>query len=481
VIAVSNEYQELVKSNIRPKCEPIIRVFGTDEDGQSVEIFWGAGDIKDLSFKRGIDPIGRELPYMELTWTEIYTGVFDAENYPEKYNNVVKYMSVELSFVQNLGFYNNWSILFNTSKTWGEIFERPTTWQELKSEIPQEIITMPRMFLSATPTVKGKTITWTARDFLFFCDRPIKKATAENVEIPFFNPFVPEYGDYITARSAELIATSDKTWVNFQALQEAREEHLTDRIFVDSTYSNFFLNYLKLKNYFPYFEKDGSVTAYNLDGISQTKEVFINRQIMYSLPQLTKEQNVSNYIFSFVSIKLNESQNYEVEYYDKYEDIYSFKFNGFGEAQEKFNPNASNLDNAPNALEAVAVGVEKIIVTPLSFVEEEDTVSLNSSGIGFKEKNPINPYSYSQSQEDINYRMDFFKKFFNQERYIISCETLPILMIEPCDVVYSDRCLSDLAVEEGAHRQSIITEIDISYNGALRQKIVMHECPVGHG
>ena len=132
MLQVSDAYEELVKSNIRPKCEPIIKISGTDNEGKEIELIWKAKNIKDLNYKRSIDPIGRELPYMELTWTEIYTGNLNAENYPEKYNNVAKYMAVELTFMQDLGFYNTWKTLNNSKKKWSDLFNGGVTWKELK-------------------------------------------------------------------------------------------------------------------------------------------------------------------------------------------------------------------------------------------------------------------------------------------------------------------------------------------------------------
>ena len=97
MMPVSDAYKELVKSNIRPKCEPIIKVSGLDDSGNEVELVWQAKNIKDMTFKRGIDPVGRELPYLELTWTEIYTGKFNETNYPEKDNSTCIYLPIYLS------------------------------------------------------------------------------------------------------------------------------------------------------------------------------------------------------------------------------------------------------------------------------------------------------------------------------------------------------------------------------------------------
>ena len=99
---------------------------------------------------------------MELIWTEIFIGKLNAQNYPEKYNNIASYMKVELSFAQDLGFYNTWQSLRNNGTTWKDLFSQNVTWKQLKKTVPQETVKMPTMFLSAKPTIKGQTITWVA-------------------------------------------------------------------------------------------------------------------------------------------------------------------------------------------------------------------------------------------------------------------------------------------------------------------------------
>lgn len=478
MLQVSDAYKELVKSNIRPKCEPIIKVSGIDNEGNDIELIWQAKNIKDLKYKRAIDPVGRELPYMELTWTEIYTGKFDAENYPEKYNNVVKYMQVELLFVQDLAFHNTWKTIFDAGTQWGDFFWKNAKWKDVKNKVLQETIKFPTMFLTARPTINGKTITWNARDFLCFCDKTIKDATAGITEIPFFNALRPMGDGYTSARYNTLFSASNQTWRNFSRMQEVRGETLNKRIFVDTVFSDFFLNYLKLKNYVIYFDENGSVNCKNIDSITQFGDVNIDRKIMYSLPKLTKEQGVCNYLFVYTDVNLMESQNYEVEYSYKYDDIdtYVFEFNGFGEVQSQFNPNISVFNDA-NGLMAYSDSPEKLVVTPFSFTQREDIKFIKDIGADFNEINKINPFKYSQSGEYIDKKAVFLDKFFNENNYIIKCETLPMLMLEPLDVVYIDRGMS----QEEQKKQSIVVDIEISYNGALRQKITAHECDVGFG
>ena len=72
MISVSQKFLELMQSNIRPKIEPTITVKGQDSEGNQVVLTWKPSNIQDMKYKRGIDPVGRTLPYMELTWTERY-------------------------------------------------------------------------------------------------------------------------------------------------------------------------------------------------------------------------------------------------------------------------------------------------------------------------------------------------------------------------------------------------------------------------
>ena len=91
---VTDEYKRVISKNVRPKCEPRIEVTGKDANGNDVTLTWSANNIKDLNFRWGIDPVGRTLPFLEATWSEIYTGKLNAQNYPEKYANITTNMTV---------------------------------------------------------------------------------------------------------------------------------------------------------------------------------------------------------------------------------------------------------------------------------------------------------------------------------------------------------------------------------------------------
>ena len=191
-MSFSDKFLEIMNSNIRPKCEPKITVIGTDKNGNTQTITWNAKDIKSLTYHRSVDPTGRELPTMELQWTELYYGKYNADNFPLKYNNIGKYMAVNLEFHQYLGLFQTWKTL--KSLTWKQV--KSLTWKQVKNEVGYENIKMPTMFLAATPEISGHTIKWTARDALSFLTAQEVKGFGEKAggapvtEIPYYNPIV---------------------------------------------------------------------------------------------------------------------------------------------------------------------------------------------------------------------------------------------------------------------------------------------------
>ena len=168
MIEVSEKYKQLMNSNVRPKCEPVIKILNDDN---TVAFEWRGKNIKSLTFKRGIDPISRELPYMELTWTELYRGKLNEQGFVDKYKGVSALMEVELSFEQLLGFFNTWQDVLNTYGTWQGVKDSGKTWGEIFKDRSVEEIKMPKMYLSAQPTLKMDR----KRYFIFFEPTTIKR------------------------------------------------------------------------------------------------------------------------------------------------------------------------------------------------------------------------------------------------------------------------------------------------------------------
>ena len=432
MIQVSDAYKELVKSNIRPKCEPIIKISGIDNDGKGIELIWKAKNIKDLTYKRGIDPVGRELPYMELTWTEIYTGKLNAESYPEKYNNVTKYMAVELTFMQDLGFYNTWKTVYNSEKKWSDLFNSDVTWNELKKNASVELIKFPRLFLDARPTIKGTTITWKAKDVMYFLDLEMSGAMFPSFmkppELPFFealeNAMHPAFQYY--SNNSNIYDCLLTTAENLISISEATGYKLTGDICYEMPLNNLMLNYANLKNVYWNFLEDGSL---NLRRYLIGENGYFKRKTMYSLPEISRCSNISVYSF----------KNYT---HDNLTDLFPTK--------DDMKANNNNLTS-------------------------------NLIGEIFSEDNPINPYG-ENSTEAVQ-RFTWLKKYFNSDAITMKFEILPNLAVEPGDCIFTDTNLYEMldGEEKEVIKQIAVVSIEIFYNGSIREKIMGHSYEAGLG
>ena len=256
-MSYSDKFIEIMNSNIRPKCEPKITVTGTAADGTTKTVVWNAKDIKSFNYKRTIDVVGRSLPTMELQWTEVYYGKFNAQNFPIKYTNVVKYMAVTLEFKQYLGFYQTWKTL--KALTWKQV--KNMTWKQVKDTVAYETVTMPTMFLAATPEVSGHTIKWKAVDALSFLTEKqtkgfIANLTSGDVSIPLYNPIVYVL---INARSGfkqskELFNYFTRTINYFNELPKT--ELLKYPIIFDDATNSCIMNYLSATSQYLDFDTD---------------------------------------------------------------------------------------------------------------------------------------------------------------------------------------------------------------------------------
>lgn len=471
MIQVSDAYKELVKSNIRPKCEPIIKVSGKDNDGNDIELIWRAKEIKDLKFKRSIDPIGRELPYMELSWTEIYTGKLNAENYPEKYNNIAKYMAVELSFVQDLSFYNTWKTLFKSGTTWKDLFTK--TWKQVKNNVSQEIITMPKMYLNARPKISGKTITWTAKDLIYFLEDNHVESFDANV--PFQNPLKVIL---LNSRSPFL-----KSKDIFNALTETCKIDFGDfgdlgkRIIVDDTTKNILKNYSNLRNLHWDFENDIILPKTYSELLNKENSFDFTGNIMLKYPEITRGVNVSQYSFKRNDVYEEPTKIYEttqseastIEFQHGMDteiiDVCRYLYDGYGKGE--------SID----AIETINYAVSLVFNSPVSVIPIkkkafDEYINNNLIGEPFVENNPVNPYS-SQDEFPKN-RADVLVSYFNERNSTMNFECLPNVSITTGDRVSVETDLRDF---EGNKiiKSGIVVDLELNYNGALKQKMVVHE------
>lgn len=477
MIKTSEKFQELMKSNIRPKCEPVITISGVDNNGNETTLTWKAKDIKSLTYKRGIDPVGRELPYMELTWTEIYKGKLNAENYPEKYNNIVKYMEVELSFVQYLGFFNSWKLLFESGATWKELFSGNTTWNGLKSTVGTETITMPKMYLAARPTVEGTTITWTATDLISFLDEKQTKSFlidgylgTELYTIPFENPLIYILTDARSnfLNSPKLFRALTDTISNLSSTSVA--DDLDKVIIFENSAKNNILNYANIANKYWDFKDNICYLDYIPFSGPKTTQYF-SKKIMTKYPTVTQGTNISAYNFKNHLAVFEQSRQYEKECVAKTFDnatIYVCQFNECGRAI-----NGTFLVSEVN--QAVSGVNEKLNIVPLYYNSYDNVLNNTVVGEVYSEDNPI--YPFSSSDEKAKERFNVLTSYFNKDCASLEFECLPYLSVETGDIVGVDTNLYDSGGNQ-ITKNALIVSMEITYNGALKEKIKAHEVKV---
>lgn len=482
MIQVSDAYKELVKSNIRPKCEPIIKVSGIDNTGKEIELVWNAKNIKDLKFKRGIDPVGRELPYMELTWTEIYTGKLNAENYPEKYNNIAKYMNVELSFVQDLGFYNTWKTLFNSGTTWKNLFDGGITWKQLKKQVTQETIKMPKMFLSAKPTIKGQTITWIAKDMLNFANGEECIEFFGNIEDPLKLKNLVSYflsnlrGSFIN--STELVEFCTNT-ISDLLLRNDIEDVLDKTIICDGEIKNIIMNLLSIYNYYLDF-RNGIITIKKSNPSNAV--CAYKDKVLYNQPEIENSTNISSYNFKYRIAKLdtNTTKSVRPDWIESFGDGYyrkHYALEGYGQAFTaggESDPINYGQPKTADLVEPTDIPTE-IVVMPITYNAYNEIKNIDNIGEVFIEDNPINPYDLNSNV--ITERIEFLNRYFSNYSSSISFDALANVSVETGDVIQVDTNLYD---EQGNKiiKNGLVVYLELSYNGSLKQKIKAHEVSV---
>lgn len=481
MISVSDKYVQLMKSNIRPKCEPIITVSGIDNEGNNTTLTWSAKDIQGLKFKRGIDVAGREAPFMELQWTELFTGKLNPQNYPEKYKNITKYMKVELSFVQNLEFFATWGSL--SKYTWGELSKY--TWGQLRNLTEKQIIKMPTMYLSARPVVKGNKIEWSATDLMsFLTQEQIKGFTNANIVnggIPFVNPLIylilnarsafldtPTIFDALTETASEL--------QNLNINPVSRPDNLDKRILFNAPLKDCLINYASLRNRYWDFAESGSLVMKQYPKEYAAPVTSINPKTMYEYPEITTSSDISNYSFKSYVQEYSENNKYTKngEIYTLFEnssmggstEIYIYRLDSFGEARSATDISASEVNYI------LSVNSGELEITPMSF-NAYDNIIVNQDAIGeaYVEDNPVNPYS--NTDERALERFNFLKDYFNKDCASLEWKGLANPALELGDIVTVPTNLYDN--NERVEKDAVLVQYEIEYSGGIKEKYIAHE------
>ena len=513
MIETSTAYQELVRSNARPKCEPVIKIYN---DNNKVAYEWRGKNIKDLKFNRSIDPISRELPYMELTWTEIYKGKLNENGFADKYKNASALMEVELSFEQTLGFFNSWQNVLDKYGTWQSVKDSGKTWKQIFRESSVEIITMPKMYLSVQPTLKNSIITWTARDILFFLNQQQFKEFAEGES--------GEFKDYASVVNWVLVDARSNYLNNksfFYALQTTIQK-IKEKIFsyetfkhqiyksflLDNTVKNNLLNLANLKTMYWNFKDnymsfdsiyritDSGVSVHHLFTDISSPYTY-TKKLIYGYPEITPISNISsyefkvykkepgalasedeeygNYILNFPENKINVNNIGNGVSSDKTSlFISTWKFRGIGNGKIETVSNEFSL-NDTDTLISNRSSDTPVFVYPYEYKSETEKIIIeNVSGEQYTEDNPLNNSGKNNKSEFAQTKIEALKLYFNDSLSNIEFNALPNLSLEPGDGCYVETNLFD-DEDNRITKPCLIVRNEITYNGALKSKIYAHE------
>ena len=483
MIQVSETFKQLMKSNIRPKCEPNIKVYGEDENGNVIYLEWKASNIKSMKYRRGVDLIGRTLPYMELEWEEVYSGRLDENSFPEKYKNIVKYMAVELSFVQDLGKHGLWKY-FNPDinpVTWQEMFAQNVTWRSLFagrylnndfSTRQTEVIKVPTMFLDARPVFSGNTIKWTAKDVLFFLKNEQNKiflppASSSNriTDVKIIGNLIADNrASYMGNKKLFTAMTNTIDAINRSGSFAIEENMACNGVTADLTrnvaavfnrYWDFLLDFATLKN-----------AAEDIKKFAGTQPVYsYSSKVLYKYPEITKGTAVSEYNFkkNYIGLLAEQTDPYIIDVADSYVydgvafDVYNFK--GYGES-------ISAGIFATDGIKAIQYQGKGAFVVPYDSVSTDYSIITSAIGEPFIEDNP---QCVTENQVE---RAKLVKQYFSNKA-TIEFSALPNVALQPCDVISVET--NTFNDNKRIHRKAVIVAFDLEYNGALKQKIIAHE------
>ena len=481
-MSFSDKFLEIMKSNIRPKCEPKITVTGTAADGTTKTIEWNAKDIKSLSFHRSIDPVGRNLPIMELSWTEVYYGKLNEQNFPIKYNNIAKYMTVNLEFHQFLGFYRTWKTL--KSMTWKQV--KALTWKKVKNEVAFETVKMPMMFLSATPEISGHTIKWTAKDALsFLTENQVKEFGASlslggsGLEIPRYNPIVYLL---INARAAfnhskELFDYYTRTINYFNGLDKTKL--LPTGIIFDGATNSEIMNYLSPLNEYLDFDED-KIIKKTFEGARTitTTDVNVPLNLQYGNP--TCEPCTPMSAYSYKQYRITATNGIETvspsysELFGTISGITAYKneyyFKGYGQILGSDIAYTYGEINRAISLEETQTAM--LDYNPLEYNPINYTMNVSDNiGENYIEDNHLNVYGQTENST----RAYNLANWFNETNHIIKNQTPAIFNWEIGGWAYVETQLWDDRTDKHYVAFSRLLEYNIEYNGAIRQSNIAHE------
>lgn len=442
MIINDTELNALMNESIRPKCTPRIQVQYIDENNNDLRRVFTEDNITSLTYKRGIDPIGRTLPYMELVWTETNVEGTIEENAP-KSDDFRSLSLVSFDLTQYLDFGG-----------------------ERKS-----YITMNSLYLVGTPVVNGNEIVWTARDIMYFLNT--NQEIGFQSGLKFTNPLryflLDERAEHKVNKYWEGFIR-DLSLIQTYLKVNDTEDPLGIVVYQGET-KNLLKDIVSTRNYFWDFgyAVDMELKSFS-DLLNQTEVVHtFYGNTMKKFPELTKNSNVSafNFVQHRVDIKTKETYTIDTPTEVLGNRIVRFEYDDWGtitNTDKKFLPNTINKS-------VLTVDItNQITVAPVSIINEDLFVNNNKVGETYSENNTC---YYKENNTKLEERMALLNRYFNDNVYTMQFEGLPHFAVEPCDLVGVETDITENG--ERVIKKGVVIEQELSYNGAWEQKMTVHE------
>ena len=518
MISISDELSNLLYSNYIPKCEANVSIKRATyynnnyTDYEVVSI--GSSDMINLKIAQKTDVFGREVPSITATWEQYAIRDNMGIVNQDIKNTVYRKMAVDISFVYFVGGENSWNNIFNDYSSWKEVLSNNGSWNDLMFGERKEEVKMRRLFLTNPPTLSGDKWQWEARDLLYFLekestifggfDSPILSQnlrTGVAQQVFLFNEKVRRESyifDEAIDASRTLTYGTSRDWNN-----------LTKPQVISGITKNILKDMFSCVNRYLSFDEDSG--GISLKAVSETvsKEPtrFISLENIKKFPEKEQSLSISNYSFGFSEPNIDRKNAYSLTvnglrssvFFPEYESTYRYNFEDAGTpynedgsitltpSQDMFQKEARISEKSAtfyirNSMVVdsdtgnVIVPVVSLTVYPIRTATATDVFEGGNEETGdnyseFSESNPLNVYTKSDSFA-IN-RNDLLRSYFNKENSVYTMETFGDVSIEIEDIVSFQS--NEYGGEGYKVSKGIVVENEITYNGAIKQKLVIHE------
>ena len=441
----------LMNETIRPKCKPSISVGmfvdGNSDSIESIRRSWNEDTILNLTYKRGVDPIGRTLPYMELVWSE--------SNDREQRNSEGMARPEEFEALSKVSF-------------------SYTQYMDFSGENKKTISTHP-LWLVGPPVVNGNEVVWTARDMMYFLNN--KQQIGFQSGLNFGNPM--RYF-LLDERAEHKSKPYDFEFVNYLQQTQRRtqlslENVIDTAVVYEGTSKNLLKDIASTRNYFWDFHisREGMELKSLSDLLNQTKVVHTFKgDVMKKFPDLQKNSNISAFSFSKNRVKIKTDEAYKITTPSAVEEemgasVNRYDLDDWGTVTEH---SGGYVANTINKVVYTTSTTNSITVAPVVITQEEVFVNNNKVGELYSENNSC---FFDESNTTMTPRMELLNKYFNENVYTMQFEGLPHFAIEPCDLVGVETNITENG--ERVIKKGVVIEQELAYNGCWVQKLIVHE------